>query len=96
MELVILVFFVALFCLMYGLFVFMARIPGKYLRRKFIKLGKLQGRKIDEITLEVGPAHAVFQEENGQTLYQWISEGYHIALRCRANICESYDLIVDE
>jgi hypothetical protein len=74
------------------LFLFMRLLvsePGRVLRRKFLKLGRLKGQNKSVIFVLAGPPNAVSALPNGKTLCQWQAAGYHIALIFDAdNICE--------
>ena len=56
------------------------KAPGHTLNQKFVSLGTLKGKTLDEITYVVGPANSVSAIGNGQTLRQWQATSYHIAL----------------
>lgn len=64
------------------------REPGRHLRYKFIKLGKLKGMHVATILAAVGPPNAISTLGDGRTLRQWISTGFHISLAFTGNICD--------
>lgn len=57
------------------------RARGRELQRKFVALGVMTGRTKTEIIAAVGPPSSISALPDGKTLLQWISSGYHIALR---------------
>ena len=56
------------------------RAPGRALRKRFVALGTLKGRKRAEIIRAVGQPASVTPLPDGRTLLQWRATGYHIAL----------------
>lgn len=56
------------------------RAPGASLQAKFIKLGTLKGKTLQEITSVCGQPNSVSSTAEGIRVRQWISTGYHIVL----------------
>lgn len=54
--------------------------PGASLNKKFVSLGHLPGKTLQEITVVAGAPSAVSAVGNGQILRQWQATSYHIAL----------------
>ena len=60
----------------------------KNLQKKFRQLGVLRGKSFDEIVSAVGLPNAIFSNNDGTTLKQWVDDRYQIALLFDAdNIC---------
>lgn len=56
------------------------RVPGASLNQKFVKLGTLKGKTLQEITSVCGQPNSVSTTSEGIKVRQWISTGYHIVL----------------
>lgn len=63
----------------------LTKAPGRRLQNKFVSLGTLTGKSLEEIKNVVGNPSAVSAMKEGKTLYQWQATGYHIALLFDAN-----------
>lgn len=64
------------------------RASGVSLSQKFVSLGDLRGKTLDEIVSVVGEPNATTSLVNGQSLVQWQATGYLIALLFdENNIC---------
>lgn len=64
------------------------RMPGQNLNQKFVSLGNLKGKTLDQIVAVAGKPTAVSSLANGNILYQWQATGYHIAILFDSNnIC---------
>lgn len=63
-------------------------IDGCSLQKKFISLGNMSGKTLDEITQVVGPPNSVSTITEGKVLYQWVTTNYHIALLFNEGLCE--------
>lgn len=64
------------------------RASGVSLSKKFVSLGDLRGKTLDEIVSVVGEPNATTALGNGQVLKQWQATGYLIALLFdEKNIC---------
>ena len=65
---------------------------GRNLQAKFRGLGRIAGRTRGDIVRAVGPPNSFSSLAGGKILLQWISPGYHIALRFNGqgeeSICE--------
>ncbi|WP_157968619.1 hypothetical protein [Streptomyces geranii] len=55
-------------------------LSGQRLQRGFAELGNLTGRTLEEIVAVVGSPVSQSMAGPGQTLFQWQSGSYHIAL----------------
>lgn len=55
-------------------------VPGKVLQQKFIKLGTLKGKTLNEIQSACGAPSYVSYGEDGVKIYQWATANYHIVL----------------
>ena len=58
------------------------------LRRKFIKLGQLKGKKKAEIIAAAGAPCSISATPTGQVLLQWMQGGYHICLIFDGETCQ--------
>lgn len=58
----------------------LVRAPGASLNSKFVKLGTLKGKTLQEITSVCGKPNSVSTTAEGIKVRQWIATGYHIAL----------------
>ena len=56
------------------------RAPGESLRNKFVELGTLSGKKLQDITAVCGAPNAVSAVGDKRILRQWYATGYRIAL----------------
>lgn len=56
------------------------KAPGNVLQQKFIKLGTLQGKTLNEIQSACGAPSSVSYGADGVKIYQWMATGYHIVL----------------
>ena len=56
------------------------KAPGNALQSKFVKLGTLKGKKLDEIIAVCGNPSSVSSSNDGVKIYQWMATGYHIVL----------------
>lgn len=64
------------------------RASGVSLSQKFVSLGDLRGKTLDEIVSVVGEPNSTTALGNGQSLVQWQATGYLIALLFdENNIC---------
>lgn len=64
------------------------RASGVSLSNKFVSLGDLRGKTLDEIVSVVGEPNSTTALGNGQVLVQWQATGYLIALLFdENNIC---------
>lgn len=61
---------------------------GAELQQKFVGLGNLVGKTKDEIIAAVGPPNSLSSMGDDSTLLQWQTQGYHIALLFRGELCE--------
>jgi hypothetical protein len=59
---------------------YVLRAPGRRLRRRFVALGTLKGRRKAEIIRAAGEPATVTILPDGRSLLQWRATGYHIAL----------------
>jgi len=63
-------------------------IRATSLQSKFTKLGSVNGRTHNEIIAVVGPPNSVSAIGPNQTLMQWQTTRYHIALKFTGDICD--------
>jgi len=56
------------------------KAPGVSLNKKFVSLGTLSGKTLEEIVAVAGQPSAVSAIGNGNILRQWQATSYHIAL----------------
>ena len=56
------------------------KAPGTMLNQKFVNLGTLKGKTLQEITDVAGSPSAISVMGDGTKLYQWQATSYHIAL----------------
>lgn len=56
------------------------KVPGKVLQQKFIKLGTLKGKTLNEIQSACGAPSYVSYGEDGVKIYQWAAAIYQIVL----------------
>ena len=56
------------------------KAPGNALQSKFVKLGTLKGKKLDEIIAVCGYPSSVSSSNGGVKIYQWMATGYHVVL----------------
>ncbi len=56
------------------------RRPGRVLRKRFVSLGTLKGKRRKEIIKVAGEPSIVTTLPGGRELLQWRATGYHIAL----------------
>lgn len=56
------------------------KAPGVSLNQKFVSLGTLSGKTLDEIVAVAGQPSAVSAMGDGRILRQWQATSYHIAL----------------
>lgn len=56
------------------------KAPGNALQQKFVNLGTLQGKTLNEIQQACGTPNAVSCRADGVKVYQWMATGYHIVL----------------
>lgn len=54
--------------------------PGRELHQRFISLGDMTGKTVDEIIAVVGNPSSYSSMAGGQTLVQWQATGCHMAL----------------
>lgn len=54
--------------------------PGNVLQQKFIKLGTLKGKTLNEIQSACGAPSSVSYGADGVKIYQWMATIYHIEL----------------
>lgn len=62
--------------------------PGRAMQRKFVSLGNMKGKSLNQIESVVGRHSSVSEIGNGKVLYQWMATGYHIAIQFDKGICE--------
>ena len=74
--------------ILYFIIHFMVKAPGAMLQNKFVGLGTLTGKTKSEIIAVVGQPNSISGLEEGKTLLQWMSTGYHISLIFNDDICE--------
>jgi hypothetical protein len=67
---------------------YLAQWSGRSLRTQFQCLGRLEGRTKDEIIRVVGQPSGSWTVGEGKTLLQWMTMGYHVALRFDGDRCE--------
>lgn len=84
------VIFVAIPAIAIGVTVMLivGRLRGVQLRQKFIYLGELRGRTLEEITREVGSPSSRTALTGNAELFQWARPGYHIALIFSDGTCQ--------
>ena len=58
----------------------MVKAPGNVLQQKFIKLGTLKGKTLNEIQSACGAPSSISRGADGVKIYQWMATGYHIVL----------------
>ena len=58
----------------------MVKAPGNVLQQKFIKLGTLKGKTLNEIQSACGARSSISHGADGVKIYQWMATGYHIVL----------------
>lgn len=73
--------------LLYFVISAIVQAPGRMMRIKFAGLGKLAGKSINEIVAVAGPPNATSAIGDGSRLYQWMANGYHIALVFEGEKC---------
>ena len=56
------------------------RAPGSSLQSKFVKLGTLKGKTLQEITAACGQPNSISATADGKKVRQWMATGYHIVL----------------
>ena len=65
---------------------------GRNLQARFRGLGRIAGKTRRDIVRAVGPPNSISSLAGGKALLQWLSPGYHIALRfngqAEESICE--------
>jgi hypothetical protein len=54
--------------------------PGRRLHERFLVLGNISGKTVEEIIAVVGPPSSITSMAFGQTLMQWQATGCHMAL----------------
>lgn len=59
---------------------YVVRSPGRALKKRFVALGSLKGRRRKEIVKAVGQPAQETPLPDGRVLLQWRATGYHIAL----------------
>lgn len=59
---------------------------GAALQRAFAALGEMTGKTKAEIIAAVGPPNSISELAGGETLLQWQSAGYHIAIRFQGEV----------
>ena len=64
------------------------RSRGQSLERKFHRIGRPAGKTRAEIIAVVGKPSRASRLPGGQSLLQWIANGYHISLRFRGDVCD--------
>lgn len=74
--------------ILYLIMHFAVRTPGMVLQQKFVKLGTLKDKTLQEISAACGMPNSVSYGNDGIKICQWMATGYHIVLLFDANdIC---------
>ena len=58
----------------------MVKAPGNLLQQKFVSLGVLKGKSLNEIIKVCGEPSSTSCGADGIKIYQWMATGYHIVL----------------
>ena len=64
------------------------RSRGHSLAKRFQRVGRPAGKTRAEIIAVVGKPSRASRLPGGQSLLQWIANGYHISLRFRGDVCD--------
>jgi hypothetical protein len=91
---------IGLFPFVLGLVIYLGvmagtEVPAMVMRRKFRKLGEVEGRNRLEILSVVGQPHSETTDGEGKTLCQWITSGYHVALLFDGDRCERIARVIN-
>jgi hypothetical protein len=80
----------------YTLMSVLIKIPALKMKRKFARLGLIEGKTKAEITRVAGPPSNVHDEGQGRAWWHWITAGYHMSLLFHGDVCERATELIGE